>query len=318
MIILHAGESDGALVLWGETSTDARVRPTSRRHRRSRGASAIPHPFAARADELSKALKELTLYPKPAAKRVRHVTIWLPTKGNSPVPSSSLIAEPSKSRAKTKLAAWAVPAYRLSTEEAVELLCASAGRRTLAAGVIVGPDLAYWAEALRFAGSMVARQQYLPGLTVERDEFRATWDPVFVGADAERFAELAKRMPAVARAFSEPGAAAPPEKPSTEALWQLAATLTDHLVRTVASGMSPLVARPRRKGAASFDSVHDSWLYALMSKDGAVVGDASDLSQLASQIREWRRPIAVSASSPFRLCFRLEEPEDPRGDQWGR
>ena len=312
MIILHAGESDGTLVLWGETSTDARVRPTSRRRRRSRGASASPHPFAASAGELAEALKELTLYSKPAAKRACHVTAWLPTKGNSPIPSSSLIAEPSKSRAKTKLAAWAVPAYRLSAEEAVELLCASAGRRTLAAGVIVGPDLAYWAEALRFAGSMVARQQYLPGLTADRDEFRATWDPVFVGADAERLAGLARRMPAVARAISELNATAPPEEPSTEVLWRLAATLTDHLVRTETSDTSPAAAR-RRRNRPSFDSVHDSWLYALMSKDGAVVGDAADLSQLAAQVREWRRPIAVSASSPFRLCFRLEEPEDASG-----
>ena len=312
MIILHAGESDGALVLWGETSTDARVRPSSRRRRRPRGTSASPHPFAARAGELVRALNELTLYPKPSAKRACHVTVWLPTKGNSPVPSSSLIAEPSRSRAKTRLAAWAVPAYRLSTEDAVELLCASAGRRTLAAGVIVGPDLAYWAEALRFAGSMVARQQYLPGLTADRDEFRATWDPVFVGADAERLIGLARRMPAVARALSAPDAAAPPEKPSTEVLRRFAATLTDHLVRTAASDTSPPVAR-RRRSRLSFDSVHDSWLYALTSKDGALVGDASDLSELAAQVREWRRPIAVSASSPFRLCFRLEEPEDAAG-----
>ena len=312
MIILHAGESDGTLVLWGETSTGARARPPSRLRRRSRGASASPHPFAARAGELGKALNELTLYPKPAAKRACHVTVWLPTKGNSPVPSSGLIAEPSRSRAKTKLAAWAVPAYRLSTEETVEFLCASAGRRTLAAGVVVGPDLAYWAEALRFAGSMVARQQYLPGLTADRDELRATWDPVFVGADAERLTGLARRMPAVARALSAPDAAAPPEKPSTEVLRRFAATLTDHLVRAAASDTSPAVAR-RRRNRPSFDSVHDSWLYALTSKDGALVGDAADLSELAAQVREWRRPIAVSASSPFRLCFRLEEPEDAAG-----
>ena len=307
MIIFHAGESKGALVLWGETSTDARVRPTSRR--RSKGASASPHPFAARADDLAGALKETGLGLKPTAKRVCHVEAWLPTRGDSPIPSSSLIAEPPRSRAKTKLAAWAVPAYRLSAEEAVELLCASAGRRTLAAGVIVGPDLAYWAEALRFAGSMVARQQYLPGLTADMDEFRATWDPVFVGADAERLAGLARRMPAVARALSEPDATAPPERPSTEVLRRFVATLTDHLVRTAASDTSPAAARCRRN-RPSFDSVHDSWLHALMSKDGAVVGDASDLSHLAAQVREWRRPIAVSASSPFRLCFRLEEPED--------
>ena len=312
MIILHAGESDGTPVLWGEKSTDARVRPASRRRRRSRGASANPNPFAAGSSDLAGALKETGLSFKRAAKRACHVTAWLPTKGDSPVPSSSLIAGSSKSRAKTKLAAWAVPAYRLTAEEAVELLCESAGRRTLAAGVIVGPDLAYWTEALRFAGSMVSRQQYLPGLTADGDEFRATWDPVFVGADAERLAGLARRMPAVARALSESGAAAPPEKPSTEALRRFLATVTDHLVRSAASDRSPAAVRPRRK-RPSFDSVHDAWLHALTSKDGAVVGDASDLSQLAAQVREWRRPIAVSASSPFRLCFRLEEPEDVSG-----
>ena len=309
MIILHSGESKGALVLWGEASMDARAQPTSRRRRRSRSASAIPHPFAASAGELAGALKELALGFGPKVSRACHITAWLPTKGSSPIPSSILIAEPPRSRAKTKLAAWTVAAYRLSAEEAMELLCASAGKRTLATGVIVGPDLAYWSEALRLAGSMVARQQYLPGLTSDTDEIRATWDPVFVGADAERLARLARQMPAAARALSEPNATAPPQMPSTAVLRRFLATQTDHLVRTAASDKSPAATR-RRRTKPSFDSVHDSWLHALMSKDGAVAGDASDVSQLAAQVREWRRPIAVSAASPFRLCFRLEEPED--------
>ena len=312
MIILHAGQSQDTLVLWGEASRDADVRPTTRHHRRSRGASASSHPFAASAGELAEALEGLAFHPKPAPKRASYVTAWLPTKGDSPVPSSSLIAEPLRSRARTKLAAWEVPAYRLSAEEAVELLCASAGRRALSTGVIVGPDLAYWTEALRFAGSMVARQQYLPGLTADRDEFRAAWDPVLVGGDAGRLAGLARRMPAVARALSEPDAATPPERPSAEEFRRFVATLTDHLVRAAASVTSPATAR-RSRNRPSFDSVHDSWLYGLMSKDGAVAGDASDLSQLAAQVHEWRRPIAVSASSSFRLCFRLEEPGDPAG-----
>ena len=105
------------------------------------------------------------------------MTAWLPTRGDSPVPSSALIAEPPRSRAKAKLAPWTVAAYLLSTAKAVELLCASIGKRTLAAGVIVGADLAYWAEVLRFAGSMVARQQFLPGLTTDTDEHRARWAP---------------------------------------------------------------------------------------------------------------------------------------------
>ena len=211
--------------------------------------------------------------------------------------------------AKVKLAPWIVAAYRFSAAEAVELLCASIGKRTLAAGVIVGADLAYWAEVLRLAGSMVARQQFLPGFTTDTDEPRATWDPVFIGMDAERLAGLARRMPAIARALSEPDAAAPPERPSTAVLKQFVATLVDYLVRTATSDASPPAAC-RRKNKPTFDSVHDSWLHALRSKDGVVEGDTADLAQLAVQVREWRRPIAVSAGSPFRLCFRLEEPED--------
>ena len=191
MITLHAGESNGALVLWGEASGNDGVRSTSRR-RGTKAPYVSPYPFAASADGLAGALEEIWLGLKPAASPACHVTAWLPTRGDSPVPSSTLIAELPGSRAKARLAPWTVAAYRLSTAEAVELLCASIGKRTLAAGVIVGADLAYWAEALRLAGSMVARQQFLPGLTTDTDEHRATWDPVFIGMDAERLAGLAR------------------------------------------------------------------------------------------------------------------------------
>ena len=44
-----------------------------------------------------------------------------------------------------------------STENAVEFIFASMDKRALAPGVIVGADTAYWADAIRFAGSIVAR-----------------------------------------------------------------------------------------------------------------------------------------------------------------
>ena len=286
MITLHAGESNGALVLWGEASGDDGVRSTSRR-RGTKAPYVSLHPFAASTGELTEALKKMSLGLKPAASPACHVTAWLPTRGDSPVPSGALIAEPPRSRAKAKLAPWTVAAYRFSTAEAVELLCASIGKRMLAAGVIVGVDLAYWAEALRFAGSMMARQQFLPGFTTDADEPRATWDPVFIGMDAERLAGLARRMPAAARALSEPDVAAPPERHSTAVLRQFVATLADYLVRTATSDASPPAAC-RRKNKLPFDSVHDSWLHALRSIDGVVEGDTADLAQLAAQVREWR------------------------------
>ena len=309
MITLHAGESDGALVLWGEASRDDGVNAASPRRRGMKDAYASPHPFAAGVSDLAQALEQTALAPMRAAIRACRVTAWLPTKAGNPVPSSGLIAEPSASRAKTAIAPWTVPAYRLSTAQSLELLLASTGKRTLAAGVVVGSDLTYWAEALRFAGAIVARQQFLPGLGDEADKPRAVWEPIVTGTDAEEFAGLARRMPASARAVSGPNAAAPPETARAEALRQFVARLTDHLVRTASCDASPPT--PRRRGSKpSFDSVHDSWLHALRSKDGIVEGEAADLAQLAMEIREWRRPLAVSVNSPFRLCFRLEEPGD--------
>ena len=44
-----------------------------------------------------------------------------------------------------------------------------------AGGVLVGADLAFWADAARFAGALVARQHYLPGLSTEHGAYRARW-----------------------------------------------------------------------------------------------------------------------------------------------
>ncbi len=310
MIILHAGECNGTLVLWGEEPKEGGGTSPVPRQQRTKPAVAIPYPFGASAKELAEALKRTALGLKPAGSGTCQVAAWLPTRGQSPVPSSPIIAEPPRSRAKERLAPWGISGYRFSPAEAVELLGASAGRRTLAEGVVIGADLAYWAEALRFAASMVAQQQFLPGLTAAADGHRAAWDPVFIGMDAERLAGLARRMPGAARALSDQSVAAPPEKPAITVLRQIVAVLVDHLVRTASPG-PPAPATRRRRNKPVFDSVHESWLHALKSMEGIVYGDAPDLSELAAQVLNWRRPIAVSASSPYRLCFRLEEPEGP-------
>ena len=308
MIVLHAGEYSGALVLWGEVSGDGHAGPVPPRQR-AKASRARSYPFGASTEELAHAVERAALGFKPVARRACSVAVWLPTRGTSPVPSSDIIAEMPASRAKAKVAPWAVTTHQLSTKEAVDLLCASMGRRTVAAGVLVGADLAYWADALRFAGSMVARQQFLPDLTAGADQHRAAWNPVFVGKDAEQLGRLARSMPAVGRALSQPGTATPPQRPPVTVLGQVVATLTDYLVRTTASGASSPPARSRKR----FDSVHDSWLHALRSTEGVVREQAASLSQLATHIYEWQRPIAVLAGSSFRLCFRLEEPEDAAG-----
>lgn len=300
-IILHIGECAGSLFLWGETSGTGENTVQSG----TGTGGPLPYPFAASSKELSHTLKDAVPDFALAASRKCAIIAWLPTTKTGPVPSSDILAEMPASNGRTKLAPWAIPAYKLAIPDAIDLLCESVNKRTLAEGVLVGADMAYWAEAMRLVGSMVARQQFLPDLTVSEDKYRAVWNPVFVGKDAERFSRLAKHMPAAGRALSE-SSDAPPVRPAITILWHVVAALTDYMVRS---------ARTASKGPVrkSFDSVHDSWLYSLKSKDGTVKGNSSDLDELAGYINEWQRPIAILANSDFRLCFRLEEPKNKEG-----
>ena len=310
MIIIHTGEYDGSLFVWAEESTGNAADPASIRVR-PRGSRRYPHPFGTGDAALVHALGQAGIHFAPEHRRIGEMTAWLPSRGSSPIPSSPLLPEPRRSRAKLRIAPWTVSAYRLSHAKAVEFISASMDKRALAPGVIVGADTAYWADALRLAGAIVARQQFLPGLATVAGEYRAVWNPVLTGEDAERLAEIAMRMPASARALSDMELMEPPNRHPVGILRNIVAALTDRMIRSAGSGRS----LASKSGVADV-SAHDSWIRALCSPDGVVDGDTSDLRLLAGQVREWRRPIEVTSNSPFRLCFRLEEPEDTgEGDE---
>jgi len=326
MIVLHAGALEKRLFLWGETANGTGACPSRSPGRKRKAAEPKPLSFGAGVALLSSAVDEAGLALEITKKQTRKIAVWLPTKAGLPVPSGPLIGNPPRSRAKVKLRPWAVEALPLRTEEAVGFLCACSGKRTLASGVIVGPDAAFWAEVLRFAGSLVARQRYLPGLVEDHKAYMARWEAVLEGHDSGRPAALAKAMPPVARALSEKEAASAPEVPSVSVVESFIRETVDHLVRSAVSAEplfagrnTPLPAvrksqlpagrkTSRKKKAHSFDSVHDYWLFALRAPDGQMEGDEEQLARLAEQVREWRRPAAIAAGSPFRLCFRLEEP----------
>jgi SNF2 family DNA or RNA helicase len=178
--------------------------------------------------------------------------------------------------------------------------------------MVIGKDFAFWSQSMRFAGSLVARQRFLPGLDLRDKGFCAIWEPVVTGEDKEILSYLAKAMPPSARALTDAMEASPPETPPDEVLTSFVGRMVDHLVRFAGKKDVPQATGKKRgqRKAASFDSLHDQWLYALQAEYGSMEGPEAELARLSSQIHEWRRPVAVSISSPVRLCFRLEEPED--------
>ncbi len=316
MIVLHAGVLENTFYLWGESpqppeGLSARGR-RSPKNSKNAGRSLKFYAYDAGAPGLRSALQEAGFRFRANKKSAGSLILWLPASGTQPVPSSPLIADPPDPKGKMTLLPWRVSTLPLGAGEALEFLCACMGKQTLSPGVVVGKDLAFWAQALRFAASLVTRQQVLPGLAEEAGTYSARWKPVIQGPDANRLAGLARAMPAVSRAgiedrdFTEAGEDRPPAPSSASALSSFIEEMVDTLVRSMQS-LTPT--EGRWSFPADFESSHDRWVHSLRAHDGAMAGDPAELKALAGQIQEWQRPLAVSGAGPFRLYFRLEEPE---------
>jgi SNF2 family DNA or RNA helicase len=311
MIILHASASDGEFLLWGEASTQEPGKARAKAARRKPSAGPARSRFALDADRLIEAVAaEIPGFAASKDQR-RSLTAWLPSNDDGALPSSPMLTEQPVDPVAVRLAAWEVPVIALTTDQAVDVLAASKGRQTLGPGVVVGKTLAYWAMVLRFAGALVARQQYLPGVAAEDGgaSFRARWEPVLTGEARLEAERLARSMPHAGRALG-PDAENPPETAASFAFAEVVGRLVDHLVRAAAE--------PSEKAPSRFASLHDQWAWALRSRDGRMKGEPSELEQFAEQVRTWRRPIEIAASAPFRLCFRLEEPRAETGKAAGR
>ena len=312
MIILHTGSFNNRPFVWGEKPLEKGPASAARQARKAKTVLPGQYPYDAGYKDLAKSLQEVLPDSKVSSKKVQKAMVWLPTKGSTPIASGALIAERPKLRARTRLAPWTVTVYQPSIEETAELLCKCSVGRTLKSGILIGDDLSYWSQVFRFAGSVVARQQYLPGLTTEGGKYRSVWEPVLAGKDSELLSDLARQMPAVARAISGLDATLPPEAPASVVLYHFLTMSVDYLVRS----SSPEQTRPKgergRKKKAAFDSIHDAWLYSLRDKEPIIEAEQAELAQLAEQITQWRHPIVVSTASPFRLCLRLEEPDESK------
>ncbi|MCW2241271.1 DEAD/DEAH box helicase [Azospirillum canadense] len=308
---LHSVFRKDRLWLWGET-TLAGAAPLPRpRGRKAKAPQRDPNPFDAGAGTLGQMVEAIGLGTGIAAGTV---TLWLPTERGRPVPSSPILDD-AADEAQTgpmSLAAWETAALGLDPRNAVALLTRVLSDASLAPGLFAGADLAYWAAALRFAGALVARGRLLPDLVREDGRAFARWSPTYLGRDAQALARLSQAMPDAARAVGEAGA--PPEDPPPAILTAFLAWIADALMRPpLWDEATPASTTMTLAKAASAD---DAWLAALTGPVAAIKGDAAALAGLEQRLADWRRPIAVMAVSPVRLCFRLEEPErDPDAEE---
>jgi len=306
MIVLHSAPLAREFVLWGEAAA------TVGRHvpgRRSRSPASPSLPFGAGKEALAAAIAEVLPGVRIDERTCETRIVWVPSVEGQPVASSPLIAAPPETGGAVALQPWSVVVVRVEAGTLFDLLAATLDKKAVAPGVTVGGDWTFWASALRFASALVARQQILPGLTNCNGHWRACWEAVFAGADAERLQKLARAMPHACRALSG-NASRPSADPPVVALTGFLHLMVDCLARSRLAPDQGATPATQRKGERCFDSLHDQWLHALRSRDGAMAGDEQALAGLAAQIQEWRRPSGVTAAAPVKLCFRLEEPAE--------
>jgi SNF2 family DNA or RNA helicase len=320
MIIVHAAALGDQLVLWGESPPDPEVASPRRRGGRLGPARPEALPFDAGAGRLTEALAEGVPGLAVGPEALETWVAWVPSTARGALPSSPLVSEApggGRNGEATSLRPWGVSALPLTPGQALAVLAASVGRTTWAPGVVVGKTLGFWAGVLRFAGALVARQQFLPGLEADPDGdgYRARWQPVVAGGDQLALTQLVRAMPHACRALTRAPGDRPPEPAASAVVSAVLGTLVDHLVRPPEGLAGATAPRGRRAPAPRFDSVHDQWLHALRAPDGRMDGDPAELARLADQVRQWRRPVEIAAAAPFRLALRLEEPEGD-GDRW--
>ena len=105
MLILHAAQVEGNLVLWSEDS-EPRMAQSDRQ-------ADGKHPYCAQAQRIAEAVGLETGDDSYAS-----AIGWLPSRGEAPVPSSPMAGPMPKSRAKPRIRPWTVTTLRLGPEQA--------------------------------------------------------------------------------------------------------------------------------------------------------------------------------------------------------
>jgi superfamily II DNA or RNA helicase len=308
MIILHAIYADHQLHIWGEKPVDDLEGASKNRGKKTPAL----FPYDAGEDTLKEILCE-TLFDRTIRRQEAVMrNIWLPTSGTTAIASSPLLSKNPVAHRDVSFQPWKVTTLTLPLEGTIGFLAAFVGKELLTSGVMGGNDLTFWTRVMRFAGGLVARQEYLPGLEkTAAGSMEAIWEPIFLGSDLNYLNELIEAMPHACGAMQKLGSDAPLTKiyPATmvkEFITQIVDYLARYSIFTQQQSSWPksFLEDP----GTEFDSIHDHWLNALVTEEPILPEDQADLDELHRQVRQWRKPISLSTNTPFRLCFKLDEP----------
>jgi len=309
-LVVHGSWATDDFFVWGESSVPA----IRRRGRKPR----VPwHPYIASPEALRVALDTLARPGDWADVPTKTRVILLPSKTDRPRLPPWLLTDADETDSETEvtpsLSPWKVTGLALDVVAALDMLAALplaewAGRQW-------GTDLRYWGLVAKLGLEFLARHRYLPGMTEEREQYRAIWLPVLNDPhDQARLRALAKAMPPICRALFAENETPPFAQalPPHRLLDGFVRQLIDRTVRDW--GRARL---DRRRKPPS--GVTGAWWAALWSDDGRMDAPPTqrrDLARLLDAWQGWMDQLQSGAEAAFRLCVRLEPPDvDPESGQ---
>lgn len=296
MLILHGAIDKGNLCLWIEK----KISPSSSL-KRARGRKPINpppelHPFSGNSEEVSTLLSPFFLQKKEGVKGL----IYLPSNERRPLPSSPILEEtPSfEKEKKLKHAPWVVITHVLEPKEALLFLLTLSSKDMLTHGTVLGKEFAFLVALTEFTLSLIIRERYLPTVLEEEEGFVSSWAPIFLGKDKERLSQLKTILPCCCRALTLSLKQKSPPCQTPEKVIERFIGKAIHFFTSEN--------QPERKFIPK--SSHDQWLQALINKDQSLNIADSEGHTLKEAALQWQNPLKNTSSSPFKLCFRLEEP----------
>ncbi len=229
---------------------------------------------------------------------------WLPTRGKQPVPSNPVICLVDEARGRLRQVPWEVTTLPVHVSFLLDLMVFASKGDFPVRGVLPGRDLFWSASLCSQVLSLIMRQEYLPSLAGDTKGTRVLWEPWPGEAEQGRLDELARRMPDAVRCLRRCREKNAPRVAPEMVVREIVENLVDALVREA-------VPWPGQRSEREYGSIDEAWMAFLgPRKEKQTLAPSPAVSEFAVRLDRWKRPLRLLAASPYRLCFRLEEPEE--------
>ncbi len=189
-------------------------------------------------------------------------------------------------------------------------------------GVLPGASVQAMATLVGLALEIVGAGRLIPALYLdEKGCYTARWEPISGGDDEARLRLIAGSLPPVCRALgpTDNGTVAPNGQDPLELARHVLNSFVDAVCRdsfrtSGARAGARVGARQSRRGPGEDagegrQTAVQAWLAALAARGGEVDASADELAKVEQFVGEWRSAMA-GGGGPWRLCFRLREPDE--------